>query len=255
MSGSLRGVLVTITVTSVNGRTVDSGGGMGGGQTRSALSVTTRAVRSMSRAGPRRFRRSSRSLPPRADGAGRRERVGEVHRGGATCRSVRAQPTWRVRGGAAVRDPRQRAGPGRAADRRARSQPAPPVVFPTRRPRHEHAGTGRLGVRPARWEDLRLVGAWRRLRAEPASYFRHQFADDPSLLTRRSPRGHRYPFRSVRDQRVGRPGPLAEEGRIGRRWSRGLTSSVHAAASIFPGPPDPPIVPSPNSEVANTPVA
>jgi hypothetical protein len=32
---------------------------------------------------------------------------------------------------------------------------------------------GDWGMRPARWEELHLVGAWRRFMAEPASYFRH----------------------------------------------------------------------------------
>jgi predicted ATPase len=36
---------------------------------------------------------------------------------------------------------------------------------------------GDWGIRSARWEDLHLVGAWRRFMAEPASYFRHLFAD------------------------------------------------------------------------------
>jgi predicted ATPase len=36
---------------------------------------------------------------------------------------------------------------------------------------------GDWGIRPARWEDLHLVGAWRRFLAEPASYFRHLLAD------------------------------------------------------------------------------
>ena len=37
---------------------------------------------------------------------------------------------------------------------------------------------GDWGIRTARWEDLHLVGAWRRFMAEPASYFRHLLADD-----------------------------------------------------------------------------
>ena len=37
---------------------------------------------------------------------------------------------------------------------------------------------GDWGIRPARWEELHLVGAWRRFMAEPASYFRHLLADD-----------------------------------------------------------------------------
>jgi hypothetical protein len=36
---------------------------------------------------------------------------------------------------------------------------------------------GDWGMRPARWEELHLVGAWRRFLAEPASYFRHLLAD------------------------------------------------------------------------------
>jgi hypothetical protein len=36
---------------------------------------------------------------------------------------------------------------------------------------------GDWGLRPARWEDLHLVGAWRRFLTEPASYFRHLLAD------------------------------------------------------------------------------
>jgi predicted ATPase len=36
---------------------------------------------------------------------------------------------------------------------------------------------GDWGMRPARWEELHLVGAWRRFMAEPASYFRHLLAD------------------------------------------------------------------------------
>jgi hypothetical protein len=36
---------------------------------------------------------------------------------------------------------------------------------------------GDWGIRPTRWEDLHLVGAWRRFLAEPASYFRHLLAD------------------------------------------------------------------------------
>jgi predicted ATPase len=32
---------------------------------------------------------------------------------------------------------------------------------------------GDWGIRPARWEELHLVGAWRRFLAEPDSYFRH----------------------------------------------------------------------------------
>jgi predicted ATPase len=37
---------------------------------------------------------------------------------------------------------------------------------------------GDWGIRPARWEELHLVGAWRRFMTEPASYFRHLLADD-----------------------------------------------------------------------------
>ena len=36
---------------------------------------------------------------------------------------------------------------------------------------------GDWGMRSARWEDLHLVGAWRRFLAEPGSYFRHLLAD------------------------------------------------------------------------------
>jgi predicted ATPase len=36
---------------------------------------------------------------------------------------------------------------------------------------------GDWGMRAARWEELHLVGAWRRFLAEPASYFRHLLAD------------------------------------------------------------------------------
>jgi predicted ATPase len=36
---------------------------------------------------------------------------------------------------------------------------------------------GDWGMRSARWEDLHLVGAWRRFMAEPGSYFRHLLAD------------------------------------------------------------------------------
>jgi predicted ATPase len=37
---------------------------------------------------------------------------------------------------------------------------------------------GDWGIRPARWEELHLVGAWRRFLTDPASYFRYLFADD-----------------------------------------------------------------------------
>jgi predicted ATPase len=37
---------------------------------------------------------------------------------------------------------------------------------------------GAWGIRPARWEDLHLAGAWRRFMAEPGSYFRHLLAGD-----------------------------------------------------------------------------
>jgi predicted ATPase len=37
---------------------------------------------------------------------------------------------------------------------------------------------GDWGIRPARWEELHLVSAWRRFLTEPASYFRHLLADD-----------------------------------------------------------------------------
>ena len=36
---------------------------------------------------------------------------------------------------------------------------------------------GDWGIRPARWEELHLVSAWRRFMTEPASYFRHLLAD------------------------------------------------------------------------------
>lgn len=36
---------------------------------------------------------------------------------------------------------------------------------------------GDWGIRPARWEELHLVGAWRRFLAEPDSYLRHLLAD------------------------------------------------------------------------------
>jgi predicted ATPase len=36
---------------------------------------------------------------------------------------------------------------------------------------------GDWGIRTARWEELHLVGAWRRFMTEPASYFRHLLAD------------------------------------------------------------------------------
>jgi len=36
---------------------------------------------------------------------------------------------------------------------------------------------GDWGIRPARWEELYLVGAWRRFLAEPDSYLRHLLAD------------------------------------------------------------------------------
>jgi predicted ATPase len=36
---------------------------------------------------------------------------------------------------------------------------------------------GDWGMRPARWEELHIVGAWRRFLAGPASYFRHLLAD------------------------------------------------------------------------------
>lgn len=38
---------------------------------------------------------------------------------------------------------------------------------------------GDWGIRTAEWEELHLVGAWRRFLTEPASYFRHLLADDP----------------------------------------------------------------------------
>jgi predicted ATPase len=36
---------------------------------------------------------------------------------------------------------------------------------------------GDWGIRAAQWEELHLVGAWRRFLTEPASYFRHLLAD------------------------------------------------------------------------------
>lgn len=36
---------------------------------------------------------------------------------------------------------------------------------------------GDWGIRPARWEELHLVQAWRQFLAEPASYFHHLLAD------------------------------------------------------------------------------
>ena len=38
-------------------------------------------------------------------------------------------------------------------------------------------GLGDWGMHPARWEELHIVGAWRRFLAEPASYFRYLLAD------------------------------------------------------------------------------
>ena len=32
---------------------------------------------------------------------------------------------------------------------------------------------GDWGIRPARWEELHLVGAWREFMADPALYFRY----------------------------------------------------------------------------------
>jgi predicted ATPase len=37
---------------------------------------------------------------------------------------------------------------------------------------------GDWGIRPAQWEELHLVGAWRRFLTEPASYFRHLLDND-----------------------------------------------------------------------------
>jgi predicted ATPase len=39
---------------------------------------------------------------------------------------------------------------------------------------------GDWGIRPARWEDLYLVSAWRQFLAEPDSYFRHLLGNDAS---------------------------------------------------------------------------
>jgi predicted ATPase len=36
---------------------------------------------------------------------------------------------------------------------------------------------GDWGIRATRWEELHLVGAWRRFLTEPDSYFRHLLAD------------------------------------------------------------------------------
>lgn len=36
---------------------------------------------------------------------------------------------------------------------------------------------GDWGIRTARWEELHLIGAWRRFLTEPDSYFRHLFSD------------------------------------------------------------------------------
>ena len=36
---------------------------------------------------------------------------------------------------------------------------------------------GDWGIRPARWDDLHLTGAWRQFMAEPEYYFRHLFSD------------------------------------------------------------------------------
>jgi predicted ATPase len=38
---------------------------------------------------------------------------------------------------------------------------------------------GDWGIRPARWEELHLVGAWRQFLTDPDSYFRHLLADLP----------------------------------------------------------------------------
>jgi predicted ATPase len=37
---------------------------------------------------------------------------------------------------------------------------------------------GDWGIRAARWEELYLVGAWRRFMSEPDSYFRHLLSDE-----------------------------------------------------------------------------
>jgi predicted ATPase len=37
---------------------------------------------------------------------------------------------------------------------------------------------GDWGIRPARWEELELVVAWRRFMTEPQAYFRYLFAAD-----------------------------------------------------------------------------
>ena len=36
---------------------------------------------------------------------------------------------------------------------------------------------GDWGIRPARWEELNLVGAWRQFMAAPDAYFRHLFTE------------------------------------------------------------------------------
>lgn len=36
---------------------------------------------------------------------------------------------------------------------------------------------GDWGIRPARWEELHLVSAWRQFMTEPASHFHHLFTD------------------------------------------------------------------------------
>jgi predicted ATPase len=36
---------------------------------------------------------------------------------------------------------------------------------------------GDWGIRPARWEELHLVAAWRQFMTEPAAYFRHLLTD------------------------------------------------------------------------------
>jgi hypothetical protein len=36
---------------------------------------------------------------------------------------------------------------------------------------------GNWGIRAARWQELDLVGHWRRFLTDPASYYRHLLAD------------------------------------------------------------------------------
>jgi predicted ATPase len=36
---------------------------------------------------------------------------------------------------------------------------------------------GEWGIRAARWDELHLIGHWRRFLTDPASYYRHLLAD------------------------------------------------------------------------------